>query len=200
MDLQFKDGWIEVISGNMYAGKTEELLRRVKRIEYAKKSVIVFKPTIDNRYSDNEVVSHNNGRCQSININKAAEIMKYVDPLPYAVAIDEVQFLDHDIINVAEDLADRGVRVILAGLDRDFRGEPFGVMPELLARAEYVTKLRAICQVCGAPATRTQRIINGKPAKYTDPIVLVGDKEQYEPRCRHCHVVEGKPEHNYDVK
>lgn len=198
MDLQFRDGWIEVISGGMYAGKTEELLRRVRRIEYAKKSVLVFKPTIDNRYSDTEVVSHDNGRYQSININKASEIMKYVDPLPYAIAVDEVQFLDHSIIDVAEDLANKGVRVILAGLDRDFRGEPFGVMPELLARAEEVTKLRAICQVCGAPATRTQRIINGKPAKYNDPVVLVGAKEQYEPRCRHCHVVEGKPQHNYD--
>lgn len=195
MDLQLKDGWIEVISGNMYAGKTEELLRRVKRILYAKKSVIVFKPTIDNRYSESEVVSHNNERIKSINITEAQDILKYTSPLPYAIAVDEVQFLNHDLIDVCEYLADQGVRVILAGLDRDFRGEPFGIMPELLARAEYVTKLYAICQVCGAPATRTQRIIDGKPAKYTDPIVLVGAKEQYEARCRHCHVVIGKPEY-----
>ena len=119
--------------------------------------------------------------------------MKYVDPLPYAIAIDEVQFLKRDVIDVCEKLANLGVRVITAGLDKDFRGEPFGIMPELLAKAEYVTKLQAICQVCGAPATRTQRIINGKPAKYTDPIVLVGAKEHYEARCRHCHQVEGKP-------
>ena len=195
MDLQLKDGWIEVISGNMYAGKTEELLRRVKRILYAKKRVIVFKPTIDNRYSESEVVSHNNERIKSINITKAQDILKYTSPLPYAIAVDEVQFLNHDLIDVCEYLADQGVRVILAGLDRDFRGEPFGIMPELLARAEYVTKLYAICQVCGAPATRTQRIIDGKPAKYTDPIVLVGAKEQYEARCRHCHEVIGKPEY-----
>ena len=193
MDLQLKDGWLEVISGNMYAGKTEELLRRIRRIEYAKKTILVFKPKLDNRYSDNEVVSHNNERIKSINISCPKDILKYVDPLPYAIAIDEVQFLNREVIDICDELADKGVRVILAGLDRDFRGEPFGIMPELLARAEYVTKLRAICQVCGAPATRTQRIINGKPAKYSDPIVLVGAKEQYEARCRHCHIVEGKP-------
>ena len=119
--------------------------------------------------------------------------MKYVDPLPYAIAIDEVQFLGPEVISICEELAYKGVRVIVAGLDKDVRGEPFGIMPELLARAEYVTKLQAICQVCGAPATRTQRIINGKPAKYTDPIILVGAKEHYEARCRHCHVVEGRP-------
>ena len=193
MDVQLRDGWMEVICGSMYAGKTEELLRRIRRIEYAKKTILVFKPKIDNRYSDGEVVSHNNERIKSINISCPKDILKYVDPLPYAIAIDEVQFLKRDVIDVCEELANKGVRVILAGLDKDFRGEPFGIMPELLARAEYVTKLQAICQVCGAPATRTQRIINGKPAKYSDPIVLVGAKEHYEARCRHCHCVEGKP-------
>lgn len=193
MDLQLRDGWIEVICGSMYAGKTEELLRRIRRIEYAKKTILVFKPKIDNRYSEGEVVSHNNERVKSISISNPLDIMKYVDPLPYAIAIDEVQFLKRDVIDVCEKLANMGVRVITAGLDKDFRGEPFGIMPELLAKAEYVTKLQAICQVCGAPATRTQRIINGKPAKYTDPIVLVGAKEHYEARCRHCHQVEGKP-------
>ena len=113
-----------------------------------------------------------------------------MDKLPYAIVIDEVQFLDSNVVNVCEDLANRGVRVICAGLDKDFRGEPFGVMPELLCRAELVTKLDAICQVCGGLATRTQRLINGKPAKYNDPIILVGATEAYEPRCRHCHVVE----------
>lgn len=194
MDLQVKDGWIEVICGSMYAGKTEELIRRIRRIEYAKKEVIVFKPKIDNRYSNDEVVSHNNGRAKSINISEPKEILLYLQQkLPYAVAIDEVQFMPTAIIDICEQLADQGVRVIVAGLDKDFRGEPFGVMPELLARAEFVTKLDAICQVCGAPATRTQRIINGKPAKYSDPIILVGAKEQYEARCRHCHVVLEKP-------
>lgn len=195
MDLQFRDGWIEVIAGNMYAGKTEELLRRVRRIEYSKKSVLIFKPAIDDRYAVQEIVSHNNRRLRSINIKKAKEIMKYVDPFPYAVAIDEAQFFDEELIDICEYLADHCVRVIVAGLDTNFRGEPFGVMPELLARAEHVTKLHAICQVCGAQATRTQRIINGKPAKYTDPEIMVGAKEQYEARCRHCHIVEGKPEY-----
>ncbi|MGD9887554.1 MAG: thymidine kinase [Bacilli bacterium] len=197
MDLQVKDGWIEVISGSMYAGKTEELIRRIKRIEYAKKEVIVFKPQIDNRYSNDEVVSHNNGRAKSINISEPKDIYRHLKGhLPYAVAIDEVQFMPRAIIDVCENLADQGVRVIVAGLDKDFRGEPFGVMPDLLARAEFVTKLDAICQVCGAPATRTQRIINGQPARYTDPIILVGAKEQYEARCRHCHVVLDKPHAN----
>ena len=193
MELVLKDGWIEVIAGSMYAGKTEELLRRIRRIEYAKKDVIVFKPCIDNRYSNDEVVSHNNSRVKSINISSASEIYKHLEKeLPYAIAIDEVQFLDKEVVNVCEHFANLGVRVIAAGLDKDFRGEPFGVMPELLARAEYVTKLDAICQVCGAPATRTQRLINGVPARYDDPIILVGAKEQYEARCRHCHVVLGK--------
>ena len=193
MDVQLRDGWIEIICGSMYAGKTEELLRRIKRIEYAKKTILVFKPKIDNRYSDGEVVSHNNERVKSINISNPKDILKYIDPIPYAIAIDEIQFLGKEVVEVCEFLANQGIRVILAGLDKDFRGEPFGIMPELLARAEYVTKLQAICQVCGAPATRTQRIINGKPAKYTDPVVLVGAKEHYEARCRHCHQVEGKP-------
>ncbi|HEY8395673.1 MAG TPA: thymidine kinase [Bacilli bacterium] len=194
MDLQVKDGWIEVIAGSMYAGKTEELLRRVKRIQYAKKNVLIFKPRIDDRYSKNEVVSHNNGRIKSIDIADAREIYEHCgDKLPYAIAIDEVQFLGPEVIDVCEDLADRGVRVIVAGLDKNFRGEPFGVMPDLLARAEFVTKLDAICQVCGAPATRTQRLIDGKPAHYDDPIIKIGAKEQYEARCRHCHIVPGKP-------
>lgn len=194
MDLQSQAGWIEVIVGSMYAGKTEEFLRRIKRIHFAKKDVLVFKPVIDNRYSKTEIVSHNNTKLESINIGKAKEIYSYVENyLPYAVAIDEVQFLDNDVIKVAEDLANRGVRVILAGLDKDFRGEPFGVVPELLARAEFVTKLEAICQVCGAPATRTQRMINGQPASYNDPIILIGAQEHYEARCRHCHVIKDKP-------
>jgi len=190
MEFAAKDGWIEIIAGSMYAGKTEELLRRVRRIKYAQKDVLIFKPVLDSRYSINEIVSHNNERTESISIVAAADILKYfLKTLPYAVAVDEAQFLDCDMINIANDLADNGVRVILAGLDTDFRGEPFGIMPELMARAEYVTKLYAICQVCGAPASRTQRIINGKPANYNDPIIMIGAKEHYEARCRHCHIV-----------
>ncbi|MBQ8293054.1 MAG: thymidine kinase [Bacilli bacterium] len=189
MDLRSSDGWIEVICGSMFAGKTEELIRRITRIQYARREVVVFKPVIDNRYGKDDIVSHTQRRIKSISINNSSELLDHLDHLPYAVAIDEAQFFDNKIIEVAEYLADHGVRVIVAGLDRDFRGEPFGVMPEFLARAEYVTKLQAICQVCGEPATRTQRIIDGKPAYYDDPIILVSAKEKYEARCRRCHTV-----------
>ena len=193
MYIKVNDGWIEVICGSMYAGKTEELLRRIRRIEYAKKNILVFKPKIDNRYSDNEVVSHNNTRTKSYNVSDPSEIYTIVGTnLPYAIAIDEIQFFGKEILDVCSYYADRGVRVICAGLDMDFRGVPFGVMPELLARAEYVTKLNAICQVCGGVATRTQRLIDGKPADYDDIIALVGAHESYEARCRHCHKVTHK--------
>ncbi len=189
MEESWKKGWIEVITGPMFAGKSEELIRRIKRLEYAHKKTLVFKPKIDNRYSENEIVSHSKIKTRSINIETAQDILKYVDCDTEAVVIDEVQFLDHEIIHVAEDLANRGIRVIVAGLDRDFRGEPFQNMPELLALAEDVTKLTAICMRCGAPATRTQRLVNGEPASYNDPIIIVGASESYEPRCRHCHEV-----------
>lgn len=186
-------GWIEVVCGPMFAGKTEEIIRRIRRLEYAKKTVLVFKPAIDNRYSESEIVSHNKTKAKSININKAAEIMQYVKENIDAVVIDEAQFLDMDVVWVAEQLADRGIRVIIGGLDRDFRGEPFGPMPQLLAIAEFVQKLTAVCVVTGQPATRTQRLINGKPASYDDPIVLVGASESYEPRSRDSHEVKHKP-------
>ena len=189
MEESWKKGWIEVITGPMFAGKSEELIRRIKRLEYAHKKTLVFKPKIDNRYSENEIVSHSKIKTRSINIETAQDILKYVDCDTEAVVIDEVQFLDHEIIHVVEELANRGIRVIVAGLDRDFRGEPFQNMPELLALAEDVTKLTAICMRCGAPATRTQRLVNGEPASYDDPIIIVGASESYEPRCRHCHEV-----------
>ncbi len=186
-------GWIEVVCGPMFAGKTEEIIRRIRRLEYAKKTVLVFKPSIDNRYSESEIVSHNKTKAKSININKAREILDYVKEGVDAVVIDEAQFLDNDVIWVSEVLADRGIRVIVGGLDRDFRGEPFGPMPQLLAIAEFVQKLTAVCVVSGQPATRTQRLINGKPASFDDPIVLVGAAEAYEPRSRECHEVKNKP-------
>lgn len=189
MDLRCKDGWIEVICGSMFAGKTEELIRRINRIHYAKKSIIVFKPMIDNRYDQNKVVSHSQKKVDSIPVSSSKEILEHIKELPYAVAIDEAQFFDEGLIDIVERLANSGVRVIIAGLDMTFKGEPFGIMPELLCRAEYVTKLQAICQVCGAPATRTQRIIDGRPADYDDPIILVSASEKYEARCRHCHQV-----------
>jgi thymidine kinase len=193
MELVNKPGWIEVICGPMFSGKSEELIRRVKRLEYARKEVLVFKPLIDDRYASDEVVSHAKRATKSINITKAAEILDHLQPNTYAVAVDEVQFLDDAILTVAQILADRGVRVILAGLDTDFRGEPFKVVAQLLSMAEYIQKLAAICLVCGAPATRTQRIIAGRPAHYDDPIIKVGASEAYEARCRHCHEVPGKP-------
>ncbi len=189
----YKNGFIEVVCGPMFAGKTEELIRRIKRLEYAKQNVLVFKPLIDTRYDQDEIVSHNMSKKPSIIIDKSIEIIDYVKDDTDAVVIDEVQFFDQEIVQIAEDLADKGIRVIVGGLDRDFRGEPFGPMPNLLSRAEFVTKLTAICVKSGLPATRTQRIIDGKPANYKDPTILVGANESYEPRSRHYHEVPGKP-------
>lgn len=190
---QYREGWIEVISGCMFAGKTEELIRRINVLSYAKKNIIVFKPKIDNRYSDSEIVSHSGAKVPCLVVDKAQDILKKIEADTEVVAIDEVQFFDKDIVEVCEYLADKGIRVMVAGLDKDFRGESFGVMPELLTRAEFVTKLTAVCAKCGAPATRTQRLVNGKPAGFEDPIVMVGADESYEPRCRHCHQVPNKP-------
>ena len=193
MYLNQKDGWIEVITGPMFAGKTEELLRRVKRLEYAKKNIVVFKPLMDNRFSESEVVSHNDRRTKSVNITLSRQIFDYIDDRTEVVAVDEIQFLDHEAVGIVEFLASTGIRVIVSGLDKDFRGEPFSFMDKLLSLAEYVTKLTAICVKCGRPATRTQRIVNGKPARYIDPIVLIGAEESYEARCRACHKVYRKP-------
>ena len=190
---QYREGWFEVISGCMFAGKTEELIRRINVLSYAKKNIIVFKPKIDNRYSDSEIVSHSGAKVPCLVVEKAQDILKKIEADTEVVAIDEVQFFDKDIVEVCEYLADKGIRVMVAGLDKDFRGESFGVMPELLTRAEFVTKLTAVCAKCGAPATRTQRLVNGKPAGFEDPIVMVGADESYEPRCRHCHQVPNKP-------
>lgn len=184
-----KMGQIEIICGPMFAGKTEELIRRVNRLEYARKKYLVFKPEIDNRYSSTEIVSHSNYRKKSIAIKDAKQILEYqVEDLD-AVIIDEVQFFGENVIQIAEYLAGKGLRVICGGLDCDFKGAPFRIVADLLARAESVTKLSAICNVCGLPATRTQRIIDGHPAYEDDPVVLVGAKEAYEPRCRKCHTV-----------
>ncbi len=182
-------GWIEVVVGPMFAGKSEELIRRLRRLDYAHKKYLVFKPKIDDRYSKDEVVSHLKNKAKAIPIKEGKEILSYVKEDTEVVGIDEVQFFDEGIIDVCETLANRGIRVIAAGLDTDFRGEPFPISASLLARAEFVTKLTAICVKCGAPATMTQRIVNGVPASKTDPVVLVGGTESYEPRCRHCHEI-----------
>ncbi len=194
MYQMYRPGYIEVISGCMFAGKTEELIRRIKTLEFAKKNVLVFKPAIDNRYSNTKVVSHAGSSVESIVVPDARSILDFVKDDTDVIAIDEVQFFDEDILLVCNYLAKKGKRVMCAGLDTDFRAEPFGVMPRLITDAEFVTKLTAVCMKCGAPATRTQRLVNGKPAQYTDPIIMVGAAEAYEARCRHCHEVIGKPE------
>lgn len=187
-------GWIELVCGSMFSGKTEELLRRIRRAEIARKKVQLFKPTIDNRYGVVRVASHDGiGREDAIVVCDAEDILRRLDADTEVVAVDEVQFFDESIADVCDHLADRGLRVIVAGLDQDFRGEPFGPMPLLLARAELVDKLHAICVSCGAAASRTQRLIDGRPARYDDPVILVGGSESYEARCRNCHEVPGKP-------
>lgn len=182
-------GIIEVICGPMFAGKSEELLRRINRLIYAKKNFLVFKPSIDDRYSETEVVSHNKRSYKAFSINNPKQILKHITNETEVVCVDEVQFFDISIVDIIENLANMGIRVICAGLDLDFKGDPFEVTANLLARAEYVTKLTAICCVCGKEATRTQRLINGEPASKKDPIVLVGASESYEARCRHHHIV-----------
>ncbi len=182
-------GWVEVICGSMFSGKSEELIRRVRRTQFAKQKIAVYKPKIDNRYSDESVVSHNGTSVIARAVEGSHIILEDLNPDLDVIAIDEVQFFDEGIVEVVQTLANSGYRVILAGLDQDFRGEPFGPMPDLLSIAEQVTKLQAVCAVCGSPASRTQRLINGEPACYDDPVILVGASEAYEPRCRHHHEV-----------
>ena len=193
MYQELQKGWIEVICGPMFAGKSEELIRRVKTLSYAHQKIVAFKPAIDNRYDKSAIASHDGEKYQAFAIKSAEDILPLVESDVQVVAIDEVQFFKDSIVSICESLADRGVRVIVAGLDTDFRGEPFGVMPLLLARAEFVTNLSAACTVCGCAATRTQRLVDGKPANYDDPIILVGAKESYEARCRKHHIVPNKP-------
>lgn len=182
-------GRIELVCGSMFSGKTEELIRRVRRAVIAKQKVQVFKPVIDDRYHVQRVTSHNGSGFEAEPVAEPADILTRLETDTTVVAIDEVQFFTPEIVAVCEKLADQGKRVICAGLDLDFRGVPFGPMPDLLARAEDVHKLHAICVVCGEEASRTQRLINGRPAAIDDPIVLVGAAEVYEARCRECHAV-----------
>jgi len=184
----FSTGWVEVIAGPMFSGKSEELIRRVTRAVIAKQTVQVFKHAIDDRYTAVAIASHAGRQLEAELVTSPTDLLSRLDPEVQVVAIDEAQFLDSGIVGVTQDLANAGKRVIIAGLDLDFRGEPFGPMPDLIARAEVVEKLTAICR-CGLAATRTQRLIHGRPAHYGDPTVLVGAAESYEPRCRSCHVV-----------
>ena len=182
---------MEVIAGVMFSGKSEELIRRVRRAMIAKKRVQVFKSHLDDRYAGGvyAVGSHDGRTIEAFPVDSSRQIALRLDPLAQVIAIDEVQFLDPGIVALASDLALRGRRVILAGTDTDFRGEPFGPMPQLMCVAEVVDKLHAICELCGAPASRNQRLIDGKPAAYDSPIVMVGGAEAYEARCRACHAV-----------
>ena len=184
-----KKGWVECIVGPMFAGKTEELMRRVKRMEYAHKNYMIFKPSIDTRYSITEIVSHNKKALTAINISHGSDMKRHVKKDTQAIVIDEVQFFDESLVKYLLEFADLGYRVIVGGLDRDFRGQAFKVTGEIMAISDYVTKLTAICSVCGCEATMTQRIIDGEPAHYDDPTFLVGDMDSYEARCRDCHKV-----------
>ncbi|MER2600185.1 MAG: thymidine kinase [Caldilineales bacterium] len=188
--FQPRGGWIEVICGSMFCGKTEELLRRVRRAVIARQSIQVFKPVIDHRYGVTRVASHSGQAWEeSEAIQHSSEILHRLRADTTIVAVDEVQFFDAGIVEMCHELAQRGLRVICAGLDLDFRGEPFGPMPRLMAQAELLDKLHAICVVCGAPASRTQRLIDGEPARFDDPVIVIGASEKYEARCRDCHRV-----------
>jgi thymidine kinase len=185
-----RDGWIEVITGVMFSGKSEELLRRVRRALIAKRNVQVFKSRLDDRHGNVfNVISHDGDHAEAVPVSTSIQLAEVVRPETEVVAIDEAQFLDAGIVRVANALADRGVRVIIAGTDMDFRGQPFGPIPFLLAIAERVDKLHAICVKCGDLATRNQRLIDGRPAPAEGPTIQVGGAESYEARCRRCHEV-----------
>lgn len=182
-------GSIEVVTGSMFSGKTDELIRRLRRARIAKQSVQVFKPAIDIRYAVEKVTSHAGSEFDATPVNCARDILPLIRPDTTVIALDEAQFFEPEVIGYAHDLAERGLRVIVAGLDTDFRGEPFGPMPALMAIAEHVDKLHAICAVCGGEAARTQRLLDGQPAHYDEPVVVVGAAELYEARCRQHHEV-----------
>ena len=175
-------GWVEVIAGSMFSGKSEELIRRLRRAKIARQKVQVFKPLIDSRFSDNHIVSHSEMRHESSNIHSASEIRDKIEPGTEVVGIDEAQFFDDELVNIANELAQRGLRVIIAGLDQDYTGKPFEPMPQLLAIAEYITKTHAICMKCGQPANYSQRTFESEER------VAVGASDKYEARCRACFV------------
>jgi thymidine kinase len=189
-------GWIEVITGVMFSGKSEELIRRVRRALIGRKRVQLFKSALDDRYGGvGRISSHDGAAVEAVPVRSSLELAQLAHPGTQVFGIDEVQFLDDGVVELATVLADRGARVIVAGTDMDFRGEPFGPMPQLLARAETVDKLHAICVVCGSPATRNQRLVNGEPAPYEAPTIQVGGAESYEARCRRCHQVPSARRH-----
>jgi len=179
-------GTLTVVCGSMYAGKSEELIRRARRAIYARKRVQVFKPSIDRRYDESMVASHMGVRHEAVPVNGVADLRTRIAPDVQVLLIEEVQFFDPTVVDLCVELADRGIDVVVAGLDQDFRRRPFGPMAALLCAADEVVKLRAICMQCGEPASHTQRIIEGRPAHVNDPVVLIGATEAYEARCRRC--------------
>ena len=187
--MKHHTGSIEVITGSMFCGKTDELIRRLRRATIARQIVQVYKPVIDDRYTVEKVTSHAGSAFDAIPIMDARVIPARLPDNTTVVAIDEAQFFSSEIIDISQELADQGLRVIIAGLDTDFRGEPFGPIPELMAKAERVDKLHAICMICGEPASRTQRLVDGRPAHYNEPVVVVGASEMYEARCREHHIM-----------
>lgn len=191
--MKHTTGSIEVITGSMFSGKTDELIRRLRRARIAHQKVQVFKPVIDNRYAVEKVTSHAGTEFEATPVGVAGDIGPLIQADTTVVAIDEAQFFEPELGEFCQHLAARGVRVIVAGLDQDFRGEPFGPMPQLMALAEHVDKLHAICAVCGEEASRTQRLINNQPAAFDEPVVVVGASELYEARCREHHSVNGRP-------
>jgi len=183
-------GSIEVICGGMFSGKTEEMIRRLRRVVIAKQSLQVFKPMVDTRFKSGKITSHSGEEFDAVAVEKSQDILDLALPEILVVAIDEAQFFDAGIVEVADKLCQTGKRVIINGLNLDFKGEPFGSMPDLMAKADDITLLKAICVVCGDLATRTQRLVNGRPAKYTDPLVVIGAEESYEARCRKHHEIQ----------
>lgn len=187
--MSHSSGLVEVITGSMFSGKTDEMIRRLRRARIARQKVQVFKPALDTRFSEKKVTSHAGSEFDATPVSSAADILPRIDSDTTVVAIDEAQFFSEEIAGVVQDLAERGIRVLVGGLDTDFRGEPFGPMPIIMAQAERVDKVHAICMVCGEEASRTQRLIDGKPARFDDPVVVVGASELYEARCRLHHEV-----------
>ncbi|MGL4798080.1 MAG: thymidine kinase [Cellulosilyticaceae bacterium] len=183
-------GRLEIICGPMFSGKSEELIRRLKRTILAKKNTVIFTPQIDNRYLKDHICSHDGKHLEAIPVTSIEEILNHISSDTQVIGIDEVQFLQGDTVRIIMQLVEDGKRVICAGLDKDFKAESFGCMPELLALADEVTKLTAICMSCGRPANFTQRLIEGRPASYNDPLILIGASESYEARCRVCYHID----------
>lgn len=190
-------GTLIVITGSMFAGKSEELIRQVRRALYARKKVQVFKSALDNRWDSAAIATHNGVRFEAIPVSSSTEMERLVQPDTEVIAIEEVQFFDEGVVNLCNRWANEGKTVIAAGLDQDFRGQPFGFMPTLLALADEVIKLRAICARCGQLASKTQRLVDGRPASWDEPTILIGAAEKYEARCRRCHQVLNAPRNGH---